>query len=161
MPLSLALSLDRSTWNFSHNHAHKFSTLHNITIEDLPCVFFVDASYSKRHSDCRRIAVWVIPTRKTALEQLCARYSQKAVIYFFRLQLAKINYPSKDMITSFTSLHPRSLDRQIAQIMEVDFPLTLTENEEQLPPLSIDRYSVLLLEKDKGLCLESMGLTND
>jgi hypothetical protein len=83
-----------------------------------------------------------IANRKTALEQLCAKYGPRAGVYYFGLLVSKVEQPSKAVIVSATDLHPKSLDRQLKKIVQSDIPLTLTSTEEPLPPLIIDREMV-------------------
>lgn len=96
-----------------------------------------------------------IGTRKIALEQLCAKYGSRAGVYYFGLLAAKGEQPSKDVIASNTGLHPRSLDRQLEKIVQADIPLTLTDTEEPLPPLTIDRAMVMRMASEDVLVSEN------
>ncbi len=44
---------------------------------------------------------------------------------------------SRKQIAQETHTHPRSLDRRLQQIVRDGIPLTLTEHEQSLPPLTI------------------------
>ena len=78
-----------------------------------------------------------IATRNTALQNLCEIYGDDAGIYYFGLLISKLD-KSRKQIVKKTSTHPRSLDRKLRKIIDAGIPLTLTDREEPLPPLTID-----------------------
>jgi hypothetical protein len=78
-----------------------------------------------------------IATRNTALQTLCEKYGEDAGIYFFGLLMSKVDKSRKQIVRK-TSSHPRSLDRKLKKIVDAGIPLTLTDREEPLPPLTID-----------------------
>lgn len=77
-----------------------------------------------------------IGNRDTTLETLCNKYGESAGIYFAGLLSTKAKYSRRE-IKKITNMHPRSLDRKLQKIRDAGIPLTLTEREEPLPPLSI------------------------
>ncbi len=77
-----------------------------------------------------------IGTRKTILKTLCESYGEDAGFYYFGLLITKQD-KSKKEIRSVMDRHPRSLDRKLKKIRDAGIPLTLTDREEPLPPLSI------------------------
>ncbi len=78
-----------------------------------------------------------IANRNIALQTLCSEYGDNAGVYYFGLLVSKLDKPKKQIVQD-TKMHPRSLDRKLQKIREAGIPLTLTEREEPLPPLSID-----------------------
>jgi hypothetical protein len=78
-----------------------------------------------------------IANRDTALQTLCATYGFDAGIYYYGLLISKLD-KSRKQIVQDTKMHPRSLDRKLQKIREAGVPLTLTDREEPLPPLTID-----------------------
>ncbi len=60
----------------------------------------------------------------------------RTLSYDYSLLLTKQHKPRKQ-IAQETGMHPRSLDRRLQQIVHDGIPLTLTDCEEPLPPLSI------------------------
>ena len=78
-----------------------------------------------------------IATRDTALKSLCDAYGDEAGIYYFGLLMSKMN-KSKKQIGKDAGTHPRSLDRKLKKIVDAGLPLTVTDREEPLPPLTID-----------------------
>ncbi len=78
-----------------------------------------------------------IATRSTALENLCNIYGHDAGIYYFGLLTSKLD-KSKKKIVQDTKMHSKTLDRRLKKIKEAGIPLTLTDQEEPLPPLTID-----------------------
>ncbi len=77
-----------------------------------------------------------IGTRNTVLKTLCESYGEDAGFYYLGLLIAKQD-KSKKEIRSMMEKHPRSLDRKLKKIRDAGIPLTLTDREEPLPPLSI------------------------
>jgi len=77
-----------------------------------------------------------IATRDTALKQLCEAQGEYAGFYYFGVLLSKIGKSRKEL-SQFTDTHSRSIDRKLRKIVDTGIPLTLTEREEPLPPLSI------------------------
>ena len=71
------------------------------------------------------------------LEKLSHAHGNLAGIYYHGLLLNKID-KSRKQIAQETRMHPRSLDRRLQQIVRDGIPLTLTDHDEPLPPLSID-----------------------
>jgi len=80
-----------------------------------------------------------IGTRNTAPEKLCAEYGPLAGVYYTGILVLKLVLPTKDIIRSVIQKHPRTLDRQLKKILDVGVPLTLTDADEPLPTLIIDR----------------------
>ncbi len=78
-----------------------------------------------------------IATRNTALKSLCEEHGENAGFYYFGLLMSKMD-KSKKEIRSVMDKHPRSLDRKLKKIIDTGIPLTLTDREEPLPPLTID-----------------------
>jgi len=78
-----------------------------------------------------------IATRNTALKSLCEEHGYNAGIFYFGLLMSKMD-KSKKQIGKDAGTHPRSLDRKLRKIVDTGIPLTLTDREEPLPPLSID-----------------------
>ena len=78
-----------------------------------------------------------IATRNTALKSLSEEYGTDAGIYYFGLLNLKMD-KSKKQIGEDAGTHPRSLDRKLKKIIDTGIPLTLTDREEPLPPLSIN-----------------------
>jgi hypothetical protein len=77
-----------------------------------------------------------IANRDTAFKTLCETHGDNAGIYYFGLLMSKMN-KSRKQIKQSMKTHPRSLDRKLKKIVDAGIPLTLTEREEQLPPLNI------------------------
>jgi hypothetical protein len=88
-----------------------------------------------------------IGTRNTAPEKLCAEYGPLAGIYYSGVLSLKIMMPTKEDICLVIQKHPRTLDRQLMKVVEAGVPLTLTDADEPLPPLIIDR---ILIKKLAG-----------
>jgi hypothetical protein len=80
-----------------------------------------------------------IATRNTALKTLCEAHGDNAGFYYFGLLMSKMD-KSKKQIGKDAGTHPRSLDRKLKKIVDAGMPLTLTDREEPLPPLSINLY---------------------
>ncbi len=78
-----------------------------------------------------------IATHDTALEKLSRAHGNLAGPYYYGLLLTK-QEKSRKQIAQETHTHPRSLDRRLQQIVRDGIPLTLTDCNEPLPPLSID-----------------------
>jgi hypothetical protein len=78
-----------------------------------------------------------IATRNTALKSLCEIHGENAGFYYFGLLVSKMD-KSKKQIGKDAGTHPRSLDRKLRKIIDTGIPLTLTDREEPLPPLSIN-----------------------
>ena len=78
-----------------------------------------------------------IATRNTALKSLCEAHGENAGFYYFGLLMSKMD-KSKKQIGKDAGTHPRSLDRKLRKIIDTGIPLTLTDREEPLPPLSIN-----------------------
>ena len=78
-----------------------------------------------------------IANRNTALKYLCDTYGNNAGFYYYGLLVSKMD-KSKKQIGKDAGTHPRSLDRKLRKIVDTGIPLTLTDREEPLPPLSID-----------------------
>ena len=78
-----------------------------------------------------------IADRNTALQTLSSEYGDNAGVYYFGLLVSKLD-KSKKQIVQDTKMHPRSLDRKLQKIKEAGIPLTLTDREEPLPPLTIN-----------------------
>ena len=77
-----------------------------------------------------------IATHDTALQKLTDAHGNLAGPYYYGLLLSKEN-KSRKQIAQETHMHPRSLDRRLQQIVRDGIPLTLTEHEQPLPPLTI------------------------
>jgi hypothetical protein len=79
-----------------------------------------------------------IANQETALKKLCDEYGELAGFYYHSLLINKID-KSRKRIAKESKMHPRSLDRKLRKIVvETGIPLTLTDREEPLPPLSIN-----------------------
>ena len=78
-----------------------------------------------------------IANRNTALKYLCDTYGNNAGFYYYGLLVSKMD-KSKKQIGKDADTHPRSLDRKLRKIVDTGIPLTLTDREEPLPPLTID-----------------------
>lgn len=78
-----------------------------------------------------------IATRDTALKHLCSEYGEYAGFYYYGLLISKMD-KSKSDLRAVTNTHPRSLDRKLKKIVDSKMPLTLTNREGPLPPLSIN-----------------------
>lgn len=78
-----------------------------------------------------------IATRDTALIKLCEKHGHDAGIYYYGLLVAKMD-KSKMQLRKESGTHPRSLDRKLKKIRDAGMPVTLTDREEPLPPLTID-----------------------
>jgi hypothetical protein len=78
-----------------------------------------------------------IANRDTAFETLCNAHGEYAGFYYWALLMNKTQ-KSRKRITKESEMHPRSIDRKLKKIVETGIPLTLTEREEPLPPLSIN-----------------------
>ena len=79
----------------------------------------------------------LIATHNTALQKLCDTHGNLAGLYYYALLLNKMD-KSRKQIMKETGIHPRSLDRKLQMIVQDGIPLTLTEREEPLPPLTIN-----------------------
>ncbi|MCB9109616.1 MAG: hypothetical protein H6634_00045 [Anaerolineales bacterium] len=77
-----------------------------------------------------------IANRSTALKMLCETYGEDAGFYYFGLLITKETKPKKH-IKALMNKHPRSLDRKLKKIRDAGMPVTLTDREEPLPPLTI------------------------
>lgn len=78
-----------------------------------------------------------IANRDTAFEALCKAHGEYAGFYYWALLLNKTN-KSRKRIKKEAKTHPRSIDRKLKKIVDAGIPLTLTDREEPLPPLSIE-----------------------
>ena len=78
-----------------------------------------------------------IGNQNTTLKLLCETYGDDAGIYYFGLLVSKID-KSRKQIKQSLQTHPRSLDRKLKKIVDTGIPLTLTDREEPLPPLTIN-----------------------
>jgi len=78
-----------------------------------------------------------IANRNIALQALCSVYGYDAGIYYFGLLTSKLDKTKKQLLNE-TKMHPRSLDNKLRKIKEAGIPLTLTDREEPLPPLTIN-----------------------
>jgi hypothetical protein len=78
-----------------------------------------------------------IANRNTALKSLCEEHGENAGIFYYGLLMSKMD-KSKKQIGKDAGTHPRSLDRKLKKIVDTGIPLTLTDREEPLPPLTIE-----------------------
>ncbi len=78
-----------------------------------------------------------IATHDTALKTFCETHGDLAGLYYYALLINKMDKSRKEIVKE-TGMHPRSLDRKLQKIIQDGIPLTLTDREEPLPPLSID-----------------------
>jgi hypothetical protein len=79
-----------------------------------------------------------IANQNTALKKLCDEHGELAGFYYHSLLINKMD-KSKKRIAKESNMHPRSLDRKLRKIViDTGVPLTLTDREEPLPPLTID-----------------------
>lgn len=84
-----------------------------------------------------------IGTVNTALERLCSEYGEEVGLVLFALLMAKNQMPSEEEICSIIERSKRTLKRRLKKILEAGVPLTITDYEEPLPPLYIDRELVI------------------
>ena len=106
-----------------------------------------------------------IGSRSTTLERLIGVYGEEAGVYYFGLLKAKMDIPAEALENTMTS-HPRSLPRRLKKILDAGVPLTITESEEALPMLKIERQCEGYDVKDgaleeEGLCREMRGDASD
>jgi len=80
-----------------------------------------------------------IGTYDTSLQTLCDAYGTDAGFCYFGALAAIVEYPSRDVVTSASGIHPRALDRRLKKVINAGLPLTLTRNKQPLPPLVIER----------------------
>lgn len=78
-----------------------------------------------------------IANQDTALKKLCEEYGDFAGVYYFGFLTSKMG-KSKKRIINETDINPRTLDYKLRKIVASGVPLTLTNREEPLPPLTID-----------------------
>jgi hypothetical protein len=78
-----------------------------------------------------------IANRDTAFEKLCDAHGEYAGFYYWALLLNK-SHKSRKRIAKESNMHPRSIDRKLRKIVETGVPLTFTDREEPLPPLTIE-----------------------
>jgi hypothetical protein len=78
-----------------------------------------------------------IADQDTASDTLCETYGEYAGFYYWALLKNKTT-KSRKRIAKEAKMHPRSIDRKLRKIVDAGIPLTLTDREEPLPPLSID-----------------------
>lgn len=78
-----------------------------------------------------------IADRNTALQALCSEYGDNAGIYYYGLLVSKLDKTKKQIVQK-SKMHPRSLDRKLQKIKQAGIPLSLTDQNEPLPPLTID-----------------------
>ena len=98
----------------------------------------------------------------STLKLLCAIYGSAAGLYYFGLLTARVEFPSREIVSSECRIHPRSLDRRLKKILEAGSPLTLTNAIHPLPPLVIDRKMVISHSEnrlDSCYCHEVIGDT--
>ena len=110
----------------------KTPTLRDISIDLLVDILENDLKELGLHENS-------IGTRNTAPEKLCAEYGPLAGIYYTGVLILRIEMPTKDFICLITQKHPKTIDRQLMKILKAGVPLTLTDADEPLPPLTIDR----------------------
>ena len=77
-----------------------------------------------------------IANRDTAFEIFCEMHGENAGIYYYGLLMRKTKV-SRKRIAKESNMHPRSIDRKLKKIIDAGIPLTITNTEEPLPPLSI------------------------
>lgn len=77
-----------------------------------------------------------IANRDIAFEMLCKSHGEYAGSYYWALLLNKTKKSRREIMREAV-MHPRSLDRKLRKIVKTGVPLTLTDKEEPLPPLSI------------------------
>ena len=78
-----------------------------------------------------------IGTEKTIFKNLCQDHGEFAGVYYYGLHALKMEH-SKKRISKQTQTHPRSLDMRLKKIVDSGIPLTITENDKPLPPLTIN-----------------------
>ena len=83
-----------------------------------------------------------IATRNTALETLFNFYGIHEGFYHYGFLSMYNEQPTKESILRLTNWNPRTLSRHMQKIKDAGLPLTLTDTEEPLPPLFIDRETI-------------------
>ena len=78
-----------------------------------------------------------IANRDTAFEMLCNTHGEHGGIYYYGLWVGKAQ-KSRKQLAKESKTHPRSIDRTLRKIVETGIPLTFTDREEPLPPLTIE-----------------------
>jgi hypothetical protein len=78
-----------------------------------------------------------IANRDIALQTLCDVHGENAGVFYYGLLMSKTGKSRKQLVRE-TDTHPRSLDRKLRRIVQTGIPLTLTDREEALPPLTIN-----------------------
>jgi hypothetical protein len=78
-----------------------------------------------------------IANHDTAFDILCDAHGEYAGFYYWAL-LKNKTIKSRKRIAKESKMHPRSVDRKLRKIVDAGIPLTLTSQEEPLPPLSIE-----------------------
>jgi hypothetical protein len=84
-----------------------------------------------------------IGTKNTALERLFSVYGVDEGLILFALLMAKNVMPSEEEICSIIGRTKRIFKRKLKKIFDAGVPLTITDYEEPLPPLYIDRELVI------------------
>ena len=78
-----------------------------------------------------------IANRDTAFETLSDTFGEHAGPYYFGILVSK-NQKSRKRVAKEANMHPRSIDRKLKKMVDAGIPLTLTDQEEPLPPLIIN-----------------------
>lgn len=99
-----------------------------------------------------------IATRKTALPELLDKYGECGGMYHYGLLIARMEHP-EEIVTRHSNMHPRTMDRRVKAVADAIGPVTVTEREEPLPPLVIDKEMVRRRAGEGGLCQKFMGVT--
>ena len=104
------------------------------TLLDVSCDFVIDYL----NNDLKKLALFEnsIGTRRTILKMLCDAYGSDAGFCYYGILVSKMDR-SRKQLAQETKTHPRSLDRRLRKIIDAKIPLTMTDREEPLPPLTI------------------------
>ena len=78
-----------------------------------------------------------IANHDKALEILCKEHGARGGIFYYGLWNSKAQ-KSRKQLAKESKMHPRSIDRILKKIVDTGVPLTFTDREEPLPPLTID-----------------------
>ena len=120
---------------------HKGKNIQSFTGKKKPTLLDINYdlvnTYLRRDLDNLGLLNNSIGTTNSTLNKLSSDYGSDASFYYFGLLKSKMDKSRKELV-SITDTHPRSLDRKLRKIREAGIPLTLTDREEPLPPLTIN-----------------------
>lgn len=83
-----------------------------------------------------------IAKRNVASETLCNVYGRKKGMYFYGLLCSFNEQPEKESICKTYDMPLQMLNRQLNKITDAGIPLTLSDSDEPLPPLYINRQLI-------------------